>query len=302
MGTLMRLRDGRREVLAPRSLLGRTPLARVRLEDGCASQEHAVLEWSGGCWRVRDLGSRNGTSVNHRACGSEWHELVAGDVLRFGGEEAWRLEKDDRPPPAAIGADGALRMGRADLLVLPDDDEPMASVQWAGDGWVLDRGERQEPVHTGDRIELAGTSWQLLLPAGGRALSTQPDASEILLHRLTAVFEVNRSEEHVRIVLQHRATNIVLPDRMYHFLLLVLARARVRDQEAGVAAAEEGWVDAAVLAHELRVSSEKLNVDIFRARRLFAEHGVVDGASVVERRTQAGQVRLGLRRIQLIRH
>lgn len=295
----MRLRDGTRQVLAPRTLLGRTPLAQVRLDVVCASKEHAVLEWTGSCWRVRDLGSRNGTAVNHHACGVEWHELVAGDVLCFGGdEETWRLERDDRPPPAAIGPHGAMRIGRGDLLVLPDDDEPVAAVQWADDGWVLDRGERHHTVRTGDRVEVGGLLWQLLLPAETQGLSTQP--AGVVLHRSTAIFEVDRAEEHVRLVLQHEAMCVVLPDRVYHYMLLQLARARVRDQKAGITEAEEGWIHASVLADELRVSPEKLNVDIFRARRLFAEHGIMDGASVVERRPQAGQVRLGLRRIQVV--
>jgi hypothetical protein len=43
-------------------------------------------------------------------------------------------------------------------------------------------------------------------------------------------------------------------------------------------------VHAVVLAEELRVSRQKLNVDVFRARRLFVEHGVEDGAAIVERR------------------
>ncbi len=303
MGTLMRLRDERRQLLAPRSLLGRTPLAGVRLDDSCASNEHAVLAWSGSSWRIRDLGSRNGTSVNQRSCGSEWHELIAGDVLCFGGaEETWLLEHDDRPPPAAVGPDGVLRMGRGDLLVLPDDDEPKVSVQWTGVAWVLDRGECQELVATGDRIALGDTHWQLLLPAGASAMSTQPAASEMRLHRLTATFEVDRSEEHVRIVLHRGATSLALPDRRHHFLLLMLARARLRDQETGVAAAEQGWVHASVLSEELRVSRENLNVEVFRARRLFVEHDIVDGALIIERRPHTGQIRLGLQRVQIIRH
>src|SRR5215467_10164450 len=53
-----------------------------------ASRRHAELTCEGGVVRVRDLGSRNGTSVNGERLGGEAVELRDGDRLSFGGIEA----------------------------------------------------------------------------------------------------------------------------------------------------------------------------------------------------------------------
>lgn len=52
------------------------------------SRRHAELTCEGGVVRVRDLGSRNGTSVNGERLGGEAVELRDGDRVSFGGIEA----------------------------------------------------------------------------------------------------------------------------------------------------------------------------------------------------------------------
>jgi hypothetical protein len=302
MGTLRKLSDDEQEHTLPsRCLVGRSPAAWVRLSHPCASHEHAAIEWSGGHWRVRDLGSKNGTTVNGRACSTEWHELVAGDRLAFGGDdERWLLTERLEPPPAAIGPEGRLRLGGHGFLALPDEAAPAAAVYAEGDGWRLDSDDKVTHVENGSHVHVGGEAWELLLPsAAGQSTLDLPSA--VPLRSLEATFSFDRSEEHVRVTLRNDDVTIALPDRSFHYLLLVLARARVHDRMVrGLSEEEAGWLDSAELARQLRVRPAKLNVDIFRARQLLAHHDVAGAAGLIERRPHSQQLRIGLERIQLL--
>ncbi len=75
-GKLFRIRPGE-------SIIGRTSKALVVLDEKGVSYKHASLTFTPGRCVVTDLGSTNGTYVNDERL-SEPHELVAGDVMRFG--------------------------------------------------------------------------------------------------------------------------------------------------------------------------------------------------------------------------
>jgi transcriptional regulator with PAS, ATPase and Fis domain len=80
------LRDGRavigREIERPGGLL--------ELPDGRASRRHAELRYAGGMWKVRDLGSHNGTYVDGRRIDSET-SAPDGVIVRAGHSLFWLL-------------------------------------------------------------------------------------------------------------------------------------------------------------------------------------------------------------------
>lgn len=84
------------------STIGRAPENSVVINDVSVSGRHAQIERSGQIYKLRDLGSTNGTRVN----GESAHEVTLrqGDRLRFGGVEA-RFEsvdvKSTQPLPTA---------------------------------------------------------------------------------------------------------------------------------------------------------------------------------------------------------
>jgi phosphoserine phosphatase RsbU/P len=63
--------------------IGRVPPNDVLVADKTVSREHAEIVVDGDSARVRDLGSRNGTWINDRACEGE-APLAPGDQLRLG--------------------------------------------------------------------------------------------------------------------------------------------------------------------------------------------------------------------------
>jgi hypothetical protein len=77
---------GRSYPLGMRTRLGRASNSEVRLSDGLASREHALIEWRENGYVISDLGSSNGTSVNGaRLAQPRW--LGVGDLIQIGGTQ-----------------------------------------------------------------------------------------------------------------------------------------------------------------------------------------------------------------------
>ncbi|WP_327004732.1 FHA domain-containing protein [Dactylosporangium sp. NBC_01737] len=91
--------DGERRIGPEEEVLriGRDPLCRIVVEDPRVSREHVELRFRGGGWRLRDLGSRNGTY----AAGARVDELDLARPcqIRLGAPDGPTLTL--RPEPAA---------------------------------------------------------------------------------------------------------------------------------------------------------------------------------------------------------
>jgi pSer/pThr/pTyr-binding forkhead associated (FHA) protein len=85
----------------PKISMGRGPDVDLPFEDSAMSREHAILEFSDGGFRIRDLGSTNGTQVNDEMI--EARNLDHGDRLRI-GEHVFQfiLEKRERAPKTYV--------------------------------------------------------------------------------------------------------------------------------------------------------------------------------------------------------
>ena len=70
------------DVFALMISIGRDATNAIALQDSELSRKHCVIEEVEGSWRVRDLGSRNGTKVNGASIAS--HALVNGDTVQIG--------------------------------------------------------------------------------------------------------------------------------------------------------------------------------------------------------------------------
>lgn len=86
---------------APHLTLGRGPGVDLAFSDSAMSRQHAAIEFSNEGFRIRDLGSTNGTRVN----GSEIQgaELKHGDRIEI-GDHAFQLviEKRKRTPKTYV--------------------------------------------------------------------------------------------------------------------------------------------------------------------------------------------------------
>lgn len=77
--------------------VGRLPENTVHVDDESLSRRHCVLEPFEGGWRVRDLGSRNGTKVNGQRITES--ALSNGDVVKAGAVELRYVDPESQATP-----------------------------------------------------------------------------------------------------------------------------------------------------------------------------------------------------------
>jgi pSer/pThr/pTyr-binding forkhead associated (FHA) protein len=98
--------------------LGRAPDNMIVLEDASVSGRHAQLQRSGDVYRVKDLGSTNGTRVNSETITEV--TLRFGDRLRFGKVEA-RFEADLAGGAEPLPEVATIEAKPAEISVRPAD-------------------------------------------------------------------------------------------------------------------------------------------------------------------------------------
>jgi hypothetical protein len=289
-------------VLEPEHLIGRSPVCTLVLEEACVSSQHAVVRWMGDVWELRDLASRNGTFIDGvRLQSPDAKRLVRRSVVAFGQEHvAWEVLDDTPPQVMAVPlAGGEPVLMEGDLLPLPSDEEPLVTLYRGQDGtWRAEWPDQAtEIVHNGQTMEIGGRSWRFWCPES-LARTAVPDQSEPP-SRVRMKFSVSRDEEHVALQVDSGGKAYDLGTRGHNYLLLTLARHRLEDRERGLPETSCGWIYQDELLDALDVTAQQLNIDVFRIRKQFAEIGVRDPASIVERRPRTRQLRLGTPMIEI---
>ena len=93
-------RAGERVAVRDGLVAGRGRRADLRLPDALASRAHARFARAGDAWRVHDLGSKNGLTVNGRPAAPDGTALAPGDLLALGAT----VLRFDAPRPAPARA------------------------------------------------------------------------------------------------------------------------------------------------------------------------------------------------------
>ena len=305
MGTLERMDTGERITLRSRALLGRSAACDLRVDDTRVSSEHASLGWTGAVWEVRDLGSKNGTFVGERRLAAgERIPLVPGDMLALGAPRppAPAFVLADAAPPGANARHaqtGVVRVASAGLIVLPDDENPRASLVEEPDGsWAVEAQGTARLASDRETIVIDGEAWILDLPQRTSA-TVEGGGGALTLSTIALRFAVTRDEERVDITVVCPNRDIELPTRSHHYLLMTLARARLA--AAGAPPGERGWLERKELCRMLATDELRLNVEVCRARKQFTALGIQGAASIVDRRMGTGRIRLGVERVDVRR-
>lgn len=301
MGILKHVSSQRSVVLSVHTVAGRAPGCAVQLANHAASNDHASVFWTGERWEARDLGSTNGTFVDGRRLEpKENAHLTRGTVLRFGSEEErWEL-MDDRGPVAVARsvATGEIRLAENGLLALPDPNDVRASVIMDSVGqWFIETQDGlRRAAKDKDQITIAGQTWELLVPPASPVGGTYKAKTGIRLATLALRFLVTRDDKHIRIEARDGEHVQLLEERASFFLLLRLARARLKDAaDAKLPDDEQGWLHVIDAAAALHKEESHLNVDVLRAREVFAKAGVEGAEGIVQRRPR--EIRIGTGRL-----
>lgn len=276
----------------------------LQLHDTTVSAEHASIYFDGGFWKVRDLGSRNGTYVNARRIDTRTaHGLGAGDALSFGNlrQPAWRLDSVCPPGPVARLSSGCVLTAEGGVLWLPRATEPQACIRFQHGQWILERAEESREVRDGDSLTLAAETYSLELPPwpaeGRQPAESTLDAARSSEPRLR--FGVSRDQEHVSLEASLAGHTIGLGARAHNFPLLCLARRRLAERHGGISESECGWVYAQELREALRLDRLALNLQLWRATQA-VKRAELPAERLIERRMDAGQLRIGFAELVII--
>ena len=296
MATLLRARDGESFVLGAPTLVGRDEACDLVLRDARVSTHHGRFVYEQGEWHYEDLGSRNGSSVGGRPLQpNQPLRLAQGDALVLGtAAETWTVHRLGPPTLLARSRSGEVATG-TDYLSLPDPTEPLATVyQQATGRWVVEGPSGVRPLAHREQLVVGEAVWRVFLP--GTLLSTQEDhARQLEVGEILLDFAVSADEEDVVITVEQGGRSIPLKARSHHYLLLTLARERLRDAgREGVPRAEHGWVHQTDLCRMLGLDASVVYLQVHRARRQLEKAGIGRAFDLVERRSGSGQVRIGV--------
>lgn len=297
MAVLKEARGERLCVLEPDHVVGRAPGCKLLLDAAYVSSRHASLRWTGDAWELRDLGSHNGTFFDGtRVPPGEVRILREGSRLAFGRpEQEWNVA-DIRPPVAMVVELGESLQEHleGEVIGLPTAEQPTATLYRGPDGrWLLERLDQPStPVDSGAVFQVDGRSFRFSCP--DVMLRTATTDLPVELSQARLCFAVSRDEEHVELTAELGARRVDLGSRTHNYLLLTLARARIRDSEQGLPDTSCGWVYQEDLTRDLLMQPTQLNIEIFRIRQKLAALEIPGAASIVERRPRSRQLRIGV--------
>mgnify|MGYP002632850283 CR=1 FL=1 len=250
------------------------------------------------------MNSRNGTLVDGtRLTAGEVVQLKSGQELVFGTpDQRWQVTEVGDPGLFAEASGGDECRAEGDLLALPDDENPIVTVYQDNAGfWVVEQEGLIERIGDRHEVEVEGRRWMINLP--GTDDGTQElVASMATVDGLQLEFAVSSDEEHVELRARHGEREYDLKARAHHYLLLTLARQRIKDAEdSDEPASSHGWVYQDDLSKMLRLDDNAIYLAVYRARKQLKTAGVTGAAGIVERRAATRQLRIGVSALQVRR-
>lgn len=300
MAILRHTTSNRRVSLGANTLLGRDRSCSVHISHHAVGRYHATIAFdrADSAWTIRDLSSLNGTLVDGERLdpGALFPLTDPGTRIALGrsGEQVWLLEGTEPPGPAAWADPGDTRHGRGEILALPDDDDPMAFVTVAADGWYVVLDDDRRRIVDGERVTVSGTSWTLLLPTSlvGGSSHTQldPEAPDV-----TWRFVLDPSGETQSVHLRLGAERRTLSGRAHIGLVRKLAEYHRHDTLHGVAVPERGWRTVDELVDALAVLGRPtLHTQLFRVRQELATLDLRSVGRLIEDNGRGDERRLRL--------
>jgi hypothetical protein len=307
MGSIRRVLTERTSCLEAEHLIGRAVASSLRLAPRYVSVHHAALRWADDHWELKDLGSRNGTFLDgQRLRPGEGYPVDPEAIIAFGNltDERWQMVDSSAPLPMAVPVDGGEPVPlEGGLIALPSSDDPRVTIYRTSDGsFVIETPD--EPSARIDNLQTFSVlerPWRFSCVEDLRTASVTVSSDTLTIRQIELSFSVSADEEHVQIHMVAGGRTVDMRSRNHNYLLLTLARARMKDREQGIAAASRGWLHHDDLRSGTPAESSSLNLEVYRIRKHFLRAGVTDGANIIERRPGAGQLRIGSDRLTIHR-
>lgn len=257
-------------------------------DDKRISQIHASIRFEKQGWRVIDH-SRNGTRINGRRINSANGKQVSRlDKIDFLNDHecTWQLD-DDSPPETFLEAISAnvCDITLQHMTLLPNENKPAALLYKLSElKWVFSLDDKEQLLNDGDLISLNDDkTWRLHIEHPIQQTQDIEQEKNIYINNCCFEFTVSADEEHTTLTIHINNTQIHLGERIYHYILLTLARKKLEDFERGIQEESQGWINVEELLRLLRVDCYYLNTQIYRLRKQ-VEKSVGFSLDVFERR------------------
>ena len=269
MATLTNKQTQEQIILRVNHTFGRDQQTNITpLRSPSSSRNHATIVWDGEHWQIKDS-STNGTLLNRTRAGyGTYHPLKEGMVIQFGEDPAESWEVIDLSPPITC-----LIPLHHSLSFIPLHDVEILSVEgkeimvYLGeDGhWHCDVNSETSILHSGYKLGFDQFLWQFVDARPGIATASvdhTPSPDDIQFN-----FEASQSEEHVSLKLVVNNSTIEFGERSHHYLLLLMARQRLEDQQKAIDNMEQGWIKKDVLVKMLGMAEQHINIQVHRFRK-----------------------------------
>jgi hypothetical protein len=249
-----------------------------------------------------DRGSRNHTYLNGVCVESgKPHILELGAIVAFGHlAESWQLVDASEPVVSVVeSGTQAQLLGTDGVIGVPSDEDPQCTVYRGADGfWKLERADFATiNIDDGYAWETVEKRWRFCCPRVVRPTVTSEQRAQPPVSTLW--FAVSRDQEFVELTVEYPNRTVNLGSRAHNYLLLILAKARNEDRLAELPDTTCGWVYKDELAESLHVTPQQVDGEVFRIRKHFAQHGLEESGTIIERRLRTKQLRLGSPRIRI---
>lgn len=282
--------------LAPSHVVGRSPDSDMVIPRPSVSSRHAVFTWVGEAWRIRDLGSRNGTYLNGRLLqAAEWVEIASGDEIAFAEtDEAWTVIDTHPPPPTLTLPDGTPAsplVEEGGMFYLQGADVPPWILLFSKGKWQIEYASGIcHPVDNDELVEVDGQSCYVQLPSASIATrdALRPPVETTLENAFLTLY-VSSNEETAAVEVRIGPNKVISGHKTHLYLLAYLARLRLVPSAGGT----DGWVENAVVVRDLQLTCPmQLSVHVHRCRSELA-FALSNAAGVIDR-SRRGLMRISV--------
>jgi len=214
--------------------------------------------------------------------------------------ECWSLLKiDDSKTHLVSITEGVDNITLDGMVLLPSKSDPQVTVYVTPGGrWACESQSGISFLKTGDKVEVSGSAWYFI--------NFAPETDLVEISRYTAsasnvvaTFEVSENNEFVSLKLIVNKIKYELKHRSHHGLMLVLARKRLLDINAGVCDEGQGWISKEALARSLGLKETHVNIHIYRFRKQFVTLIPSEYKHLQLVETRRGELRFASRLIEI---
>ncbi len=242
MSILKNISTHNKLVLKNYHTVGRSKTSALCLPHQDISKNHAAIAWENGAWYLKDY-SRNGTMVGQKLYHHQTAKLEKDAIIRFGSDsqDTWQLTSDTAPTSYLIGTDKELQLIKLDQdhIAYPDAENPLVSFFKSPSMiWMIDDNESTRRLIHGTQYLIEDKQWTFF--ENEPMAETFDHASVTREARLDCYLSADEETVEIKIVIND--LEMSLGEKVYNFLLLLLARQRLADKAADLPEREQGWL------------------------------------------------------------